>query len=615
MAVLNASNRAASLDWQLNRLEQANLIRMASAQPELEYMFRHVLVQESACHTLVRADRRCVHSAAGEALKALYAGREQGPEIAPQLARHFEEADDDARAMHYYTLAGDAALARYATVEAVAAFSRALACAERSSVEAATWQHLFTARGRALELNSQFAEALRNYRAMGERALALGDRRLALTASVAAGQLYATATTLFDPTQAERMAEAALAEARALDDEEAEAKILWNRLNLYRFTHRDRQARESGEQSLEIARRLGLQGQAALALNDLMHVYANLGMWSEARRAAEEAGKLWRELGNLPMLADSLSTAGLNSNYRGEFASALRLCHEAYALCASIGNHWGQAYSLSGMGWPYWYMGEPQRAIESTEECIRLGQLGGYRIPEVFDRLRLAFIFTEMGDAVRGLAFARQALEAAEQVAPVGRATTFAARVHAELRAGLFEQATASLRAMDEEAHEAMIWEVDPVMAARAEVALAQGDAARAVEVAQARVHRLRELRILISLPEALTGLAHAVLLLGRVAEARESLIEALARARAMGAIMIEWLALHALGELEVEYGNPFDGEQNWAGARDIVRSIVARTPTEMRRSFLARPELRALFGDSSPVAAAEPPTPAQPAP
>ena len=366
MAILATTPNLADLGRQLGQLEQLNLIHLAAVQPELEYIFRHALLQESAYQSLVRADRRRIHRAAGQALEGLFSGQPQSPGLSLQLARHFEEAADDARAIHYYTLAGDAALALYANVEAVAAYTCALAAAERLPADAErsptaveTWQRLFTGRGRALELNSQFDAALANYQAMARRAEMLGNRRLALTAAVATGQLYATATPLFDPPQAERMADAALAEARALGDETTEAKILWNQLNLYRFTQRNPQARISGERSLEIANRLGLQEQAALDLNDLIHVYADLGLWPLAHQAADDAGRLWRGAGQHRHVGRQPGHHGPLQQPAGRFR------HRAQPgpgvptrLSAAIGNLWGQSYSISGMTWPYWYSGQ-----------------------------------------------------------------------------------------------------------------------------------------------------------------------------------------------------------------------------------------------------------------
>jgi tetratricopeptide (TPR) repeat protein len=610
MVALINSESSVSLDRQLNSLEHANLIRLAEAQPELEYIFRHALIQENAYHTLVRADRRRVHRAAGEAMEALYEGRDQPPELPPQLAHHFEQAADDARAVRYYALAGEAAMARYANTEAVALLSRALACAERSAPEAATWQRLFTARGRALELNSLFDDALANYQAMGQRGQALGDRHGALAASVLAGQLHATATPLFDPPEAER-----LAEARALGDEPAEAKILWNQLNLYRFTQRYQQARECGEQSLAIARRAGLKEQAALDLNDLSHVYVGLGRWPEARSASAAAGSLWREPGSINMLADSLSTTALYSSLFGDLAAALNLSQEAHRLSTSIGNLWGQSNSLSAMAWAYWYMGQPDRAIEVSDECIRLGALAGYLVTQVFDRARLAFIYGELGDTEHGLALGRLALQATEHLGGVGFTTILATMTHIQLLTGGVEQA-AAIRAMNKASHEPMTWEIDPIMRAQTELRLAQGDAAGALELARAHLDRLQLVDLKLNIPEAQITLAKVLLQLGRAGEAREHLVDARARAEAMRAPMIQWAVLYALGELEAAQGNHAAAEPLWTEAREIVLGILARTPTpELRALFLARPELRALLGDgASHAAEGQPQAPAQPA-
>ena len=76
---------------QLNTLESSGLIRLAAVQPELEYLFRHALVQDAAYSSLLKNDRRHLHKSVGEALEALYP--QQRDELAATLALHFEKAD------------------------------------------------------------------------------------------------------------------------------------------------------------------------------------------------------------------------------------------------------------------------------------------------------------------------------------------------------------------------------------------------------------------------------------------------------------------------------------------------------------------------------------------
>src|SRR5579859_7736668 len=54
---------------QLTQLETFGLLRLAQPPPELEYLFRHPLIQDAAYSTVLRGDRKRIHLAAGEALE------------------------------------------------------------------------------------------------------------------------------------------------------------------------------------------------------------------------------------------------------------------------------------------------------------------------------------------------------------------------------------------------------------------------------------------------------------------------------------------------------------------------------------------------------------------
>src|SRR3990172_2344393 len=91
----------------LTALEVTGLVLLAQSQPELEYLFRHALVQEAAYYSLVKQDRKHLHGLVGEALERTYPDRLE--ELAPLLAQHFTEAGEDERALKYYTLAAGSA--------------------------------------------------------------------------------------------------------------------------------------------------------------------------------------------------------------------------------------------------------------------------------------------------------------------------------------------------------------------------------------------------------------------------------------------------------------------------------------------------------------------------
>jgi tetratricopeptide (TPR) repeat protein len=117
----------------LNALEAGGLIDIASLQPELEYLFRHALVQEAAYSSLLKQDRRSLHHAAAETILAMHPGREG--ELAAVIALHYEQAGDAERAADYLVLAGEHAIERFASREAFSFFSRATASAADAQAE------------------------------------------------------------------------------------------------------------------------------------------------------------------------------------------------------------------------------------------------------------------------------------------------------------------------------------------------------------------------------------------------------------------------------------------------------------------------------------------------
>jgi len=76
-----------TLTQRLTQLESHGLIRLAATQPELEYLFRHALVQDAAYASLVKADRKQLHLAVGEALESLYPEQVASRELAPDAEK------------------------------------------------------------------------------------------------------------------------------------------------------------------------------------------------------------------------------------------------------------------------------------------------------------------------------------------------------------------------------------------------------------------------------------------------------------------------------------------------------------------------------------------------
>jgi tetratricopeptide (TPR) repeat protein len=110
-------------ELELDTLESKGLIRVAAIQPELEYLFRHALVQDAAYESLLKQERRSLHRLVGDALEQLYP--ERHGELAAVLARHFEQAGEPDKAIEYLLEAARFSYDRNGLVEAYDLYGRA----------------------------------------------------------------------------------------------------------------------------------------------------------------------------------------------------------------------------------------------------------------------------------------------------------------------------------------------------------------------------------------------------------------------------------------------------------------------------------------------------------
>lgn len=590
---------AEALRERLETLQRTELISEAARIPELEYRFRHAMTHEATYATILRKQRRRYHRDVGEAIERLHADHLE--EFAPVLGHHFQEAGDP-RALRYFTQAGDAAFRLYANREAVEHYSRALEIALSWPEEAPTLEDgrvhtLFACLGRALELDSRFKEALANYEQMEAWGQAEGNPDTELAAVLSQAQLHSTATALFNPEVGISLSNRALALAEALGDPTAEAKVLWNLMNLYRLSGDQQTALEYGERSLELAREHGLREQLAYTAHDIGHVHRALGQISRAIRSSQEASELWREMDNRPMIADSLASSLFALIVVGDFEAALRSYREADDISQSIGNLWGQSYSRMMIGLVFRDRGDYEQAITVCEESIRLGEQAGFPVPRVFTRPILALIYADLGAFERALELA--GLASAEEDSGFGSVTLFARVVDVDihLQAGRLDWAIEMYEQLDPDAlaGDPMTWML--AVSTQIRMLLAQGQPEEARALGREHVSVLRESNVRYFLMELLLLLGEAAFAAGDLSEAGRWYREAQEEADALGSRRALWQALRARAQLAERRGDSERADRLRHRARELVEFIADHIPAgELRESFLARPDVRSLF-------------------
>ncbi|MCL7452759.1 MAG: SpoIIE family protein phosphatase [Anaerolineae bacterium] len=308
----------------LSHLETSGLIRLARVEPELEYLFRHALVQDAAYESLLASDRRRLHRTVGQVVEELYADRLD--EHAATLARHFDSAGDEKRARGYYERAGDAALAAFANQEAESHYRHALQLTHGEPDRATLLAQL----GESLARQDRFEEAIDTWRdAIGiHRAAGNPDGVARLYARSARAAWYGG-----DTPRGLDLCEEGLQAVRGAPESSDQARLLHEAARAYLFNGRADRATPLCYQALDMARRQGavdVQADALVTIGVLPEIPAD-----EALSALRKAVELVHEHGLLHLASRAHHNLGIMTGSitgdlraaRDQFLESVRIAH------------------------------------------------------------------------------------------------------------------------------------------------------------------------------------------------------------------------------------------------------------------------------------------------
>lgn len=574
----------------LDRLESSELVRRLYEE-ETAYLFKHALVQEMAQESLLRNERKRLHHLVATSLETIYADRLD--ELAARLFQHYDAAGADSKTIEYGERAGDAAIRLSAYREAVQAFERAFELANARADSGAQRIRLMTRLGRVYELQARYDDALALYDAMRDAARERGDKALELAAMVQLATVYAVGSIKYDPAQAQALGEEALTLAKALDDQYAEAKILWTMMlsNLYGAGGASAGIRY-GERSLALARALHWREQIAYSLNDLFYIYLNLGELSLARASAMEAQAVWRELDNKPMLTDNLNEMAMADVVGGQVERGLDLLQESLGVSRSIGNTWGEvtAYLIQGTG--YVERGDFAHARTAFELCIEHGDAIGVKGQAVMARFGLARIYTYLGDLERATHLALDASTRTSQYALDWNAWAYATLAQVAIARGDWDAANMQYEAIGHAPPAHYFERSLPtgaflIVQTQIHMECHNGDLRTALSHGEQLLARMRRSDFQTFLPTALNELARVWMAQGDREQARKALDEASALADTLNLVAARFEI--ALTRLDLREGAP-------ATAQNALAALLEFIPNNLLDSFLNTARVRRVF-------------------
>jgi class 3 adenylate cyclase/tetratricopeptide (TPR) repeat protein len=108
----------------LLKLQRLEFIAQKRLFPELDYIFKHALIQEVAYNSLLKKRREAIHESIGRAIESLYPERLE--EYCELLAYHYSWSKNTEKAIHYSDMANQKAIKANAAEQAKAYFDDAM---------------------------------------------------------------------------------------------------------------------------------------------------------------------------------------------------------------------------------------------------------------------------------------------------------------------------------------------------------------------------------------------------------------------------------------------------------------------------------------------------------
>lgn len=489
-------------DTQLETLEAKGLVRRLPLQPELEYLFRHQLVQDAAYGSLLKQERRALHGQVGEALEELYPERRS--ELAPVLGMHFEQAGDVDKAIDYFVEGARHAQGQYAIQEAFDAYGRAAALLEQvDSTGAETPDQAAARRRLRIEVELGRAEAGYTFRSPEETFDAL-ERMVAATEELGDLQLIGKVHSLIALGRLMSGAPATLPEVKRS------------------LTRIEQVAEQLGDPTLRAV---------PLSLVGLSKVFT--GAAREGVAALEEAVPLL-EGSNSIWSAFARGSLGIGYALLGEFDKAEAAADMATAAAAE-GDIIAQLDALIDHAFVQSLKGNLDAAIPLARECVERAEETGASGCMVVSSWLLGDAFHRQGR----FGEAREVLQRGSDVSLVTDRKVWRPTLEAWLGSAAaalgfvddsdFDDALETARSIGNRLGEAGI------LGKRAEVALARGDIEAARPDMEASIAIANELGLRPTLARQLRGWGEALRQAGRLDEAEPILRRALGLFEEMG--------------------------------------------------------------------------------
>jgi len=354
----------------LNRLD---LTPMDTPEPELAYLFKHVVTQEVAYESLPYATRAMLHGQLGQFIEQTYNNKLD--QYINLLAFHYDRSENQPKKREYLRKAGEIAQAEYANEAAIDYYQRVLLLLPPKEQEP-----IMVKLGEVLGLLGRYDEALAYYNSARKLLEAETDERPANHLHRLAELAYKMATVYHRRSDYETALEWLEKGLSYLDENEPTIELarLYNILTLiYRHQGKNEEALDWCQKSLTTTSKIKThEGQRTMA-----HTYFNMGAiyWrrgdlTEAVYFCRESVQLYQQLDDIVGLSDAYLNLSNVYADQGHWDQAVDALRQGLDLKQKIGDIYGQGMMANNLGYIHLDRGEWAEAATLFEQCHDIWQ-------------------------------------------------------------------------------------------------------------------------------------------------------------------------------------------------------------------------------------------------
>ena len=417
----NIAEPGAKLAQVLQELQRLDLIYEKTLAPELEYEFKHDLVQEVAYSALLLEKRKELHGATAEAIERIYGERKE--EYSELLAHHYSKSDSGDKAHYYLKLSGLRSIGKSSLWEAFRFYRQAIHILKdqpemaenvRSQLDLCL---LAASPMISLGFPEDSLDILRN----GERlARNMGHHEILTTICSIIGLFYAVKG---DPILGIQYSTGCLALARERNNIDLMAPVVFDLCTNYSVTGQFSKVVQTAPEILAMLENAGKEKEcydrgyniysALSAFYGFSMGY--LGEYEKAREVLLRGLQVARSCNNLYSLGLTETVLGYIHCHRGEAQEALAHFTESIRYLEQ-----GQVFVLlgvawSGVGYARYYLGEIEEARSDIQKGLRIHTEAGISYNLSVHHWFLSLLSLEQGDTASALTSVQTSLKLAQR--------------------------------------------------------------------------------------------------------------------------------------------------------------------------------------------------------